>query len=181
MRILDKKNSPGTRVERFYLGHQQIIQHIDKPICYSQEEVDLAKKEKGILTKKTGDQINTDSVIDRLTLNDNHIIYKLESLSKYKSHWLELGCALLSYTEEEVIELSSALGDGAKMVDKLFHIIETWIRRQQWRTATLDTFLKACETVERQTDQQRAKRCKLMKQELTEGKEFYKHKNPTIS
>ena len=121
MCILDKKNSPGTRVERFYLGHQQIIQHIDKPICYSQEEVDLAKKEKGILTKKTGDQIITDSVIDLLTLNDNHIIYKLESLSKYKSHWLELGCALLSYTEEEVIELSSALGDGAKMVDKLPH------------------------------------------------------------
>ena len=183
LEIIDKM-SPGTRVEKCYLSHQQIIQHIDKPFCYSQEEVDLAKKEKGVLTKKTGDQIITDSVIDLLAVDDDHIIYKLQSLSKYKSHWLELGCILLSYTEEEVIELSSVLGHGSKMADKLYLVVETWIRRQ-WRTATLDTFLKACDTVDRQSGQQKAKRARLMTQDIsssanTKGNMFYKHWKQTI-
>ena len=152
MQILDKK-SPGTRVKRLYLSHQQIIQHIDKPFANSQE-VDLAKKEKGVLTKKSGDQIITDSVIDLLGVNDNHIIYKLPLLIKHCSdHWQALGCILLSSTKPKVIELAAALGDGATTDDKFCYVMETWIMRQ-WRTATVDTFLKACDKADSRLRQQ---------------------------
>ena len=79
------------------------------PFANSQE-VDLAKKEKGVLTKKSGDQIITDSVIDLLGVNDNHIIYRLPLLIKHCSdHWQALGYILLSSTKPKVIELA-ALG-----------------------------------------------------------------------
>ena len=92
MQILDKRSS-GTRVETRYLRHPQIMQRFDKPFSYSRGEVDLAKKEKEVLTKESGDQIITDSLIDLLAVDDNHIFYKLQSLSKHCSdHWLALGC-----------------------------------------------------------------------------------------
>ena len=69
------------------------MQHFDKPISYSRAEFGSVKKEKGVLTKGSGDQIITDSLIDLLAVDDNHIIYKLQSLSKHCSdHWLALGC-----------------------------------------------------------------------------------------
>ena len=148
MRMLDKK-SPGTQVEKRYLSSKQLSQHLKKPVSYSQEEVSVAKKGKGIVKRETGTDIIKDSVIDLLAVDDGHIIYKLQSLSKYKSHWLELGCILLSSTEDEVRELLTALGDQAKMVDKLYYVVETWIRKQ-WKTATLELFLQACDTVDRQ-------------------------------
>ena len=153
MKILDKK-SPGTRVKRLYLSHQQIIQHIDKPFAYSQEEVDSAKKSKGVLTKNSGDQIITDSVIDLLAVNDDHIIYRLQSLIKHCSdHWQALGCILLSSTKPQITDLVVALGDRATTGDKFCHVMEAWIRRQ-WRTSALDTFLKACDKVDSRLRQQ---------------------------
>ena len=80
MHILDQK-SPGTRVERRYLSHQQISQHVENPISYSQEEVDLAKKGNGILVKETGKEIITDSVIDLLAIDDDHMMYELQSVA----------------------------------------------------------------------------------------------------
>ena len=153
MQMLDKK-SPGTLVEKQHLSHHQISQHIDTPLSYSQEEVALAKQDKGVLSKKTGDQIITDTVIDLLAVDDDHIIYKLQAMSKYCSdHWQAIGCILLSSTKSQVTELAAAWGDGATTGDKFCHILETWIRRQ-WRTATLDTFLKVCDTVDKRIRQQ---------------------------
>ena len=147
MQMLDKK-SPGTRMEKQYLSHHQISQHIDTPLSYSEEEVVLAKKDKGILVKKTGDQIIKDSVIDLLTVDDDHIIYRLQSLRKHCSdHWKALGCILLSSTRPQITDLVAAMGEGATTDDKFCHVLETWIR-SQWRTATLDTFLNACDKVD---------------------------------
>ena len=160
MRMLDKK-SPGTRVEKRYLSYRQLSQHVEKPVAYSQEEVNAAKEGKGIVKKEIGTDIIKDSVIDLLAVDDDHIIYKLQSLSKYRSHWLELGCILLSFTEDEVKDMLSALGDQAKMVDKLYYVVETWIRRQ-WRTATLETFLKARDTIGDKKSEQNVSRFKLM-------------------
>ena len=42
---------------------------------------------------------------------------------------------------------------GATTRDKFCHILETWIRRQ-WRTATLNTFLKVCDTVDKRIRQE---------------------------
>ena len=147
MRMLDKK-SPGTRVEKRYLNSKQLSQHVEKPVSYSQEEVSVAKKGKGIVKRETGTGIIKDSVIDLLAVDDGHIIYKLQSLSKHCSdHWQELGCILLSSTKPKVIELTAKLGDGTKTDDKFCHVMETWIRRQ-WKTANLDTFLNACDKVD---------------------------------
>ena len=150
-RILDK-NSPGTRVDMQYLSHQQITQHIDQPFSYTQEEVDLAENNRGILTKVTDTGIVTETTIDLLAVDEDHIIYKLKSLSRHcRDHWLDVGRALLS--DCQVIDITAALGTGAMTVDKFCHVVETWIRRR-WRTATLDTFMKVCDTVDKRIRQQ---------------------------
>ena len=114
MRILDQK-SPGTQVEKRYLGNQEITQHIDMPVSYSQEEVDSAKNNKGILTD-TG--IMTDTIIDLLAVD--HIIYKLQSLSRHcRDHWLEVGKALLS--DCQVTDISAALGTRAMTIRRFCH------------------------------------------------------------
>jgi hypothetical protein len=80
MRILDHK-SPGTRVEKRYLSHKQISEHIDNPISYSQEEVDSAKKGNGILVNETGKQIIQESVNDVVGIDEDHIISDLQSVA----------------------------------------------------------------------------------------------------
>ena len=176
MQMLDKK-SPGTRVQKQYLSHHQISQHIDTPLSYSQEEVDLAKRDKGIVVKKTGDQILKDSVIDLLAVDDDHIIYRLQSLTKHCSdHWQALGCILLSSTRPQITDLVAALGDRATTGDKFCHVMETWIR-SQWRTAALDTFLKACDKVDIRLRQQVNRELAMedgrpMSSVDTEGREF---------
>jgi hypothetical protein len=107
MSILDEK-SPGTRVERRYLSHHQISQHIDRPISYSQEEVDAAKKCNGILVKETGQQIITEYIVDVLATNEDDIISNLQTIAEGASvndviravvkhgsyQWLEIGLLL---------------------------------------------------------------------------------------
>ena len=147
MQILDKM-CPGTLVGKCYLSYHQITEHVDKPIAYSQEEVDAAKKGTGVLAKTTDTQIIQDSVVDMLVVDDDHIIYNLQALSKHCSdHWQDLGCILLSSAKSKVVEIAAELGDAAKTDDKFCHVMETWIRRQ-WRTATLNTFLLACDEVD---------------------------------
>ena len=142
MQTVDKK-SPGTPVKKRFLSHQHIRQHNMQPISYSQREVDFAKMDKGVLTRATDTEVVEDSVIDLLAVEDDHIIYKLQSLSKHCSkHWLPLGQSLLSYTDCQVHDLTSDLAEKSKF----YHVVETWIRRQ-WRTATLDMFLTACDSV----------------------------------
>jgi hypothetical protein len=81
MRILDQK-SPGTRVEKRYLSHKQISQHINNPISYSQDEVDSAKEGSGILVKETGKQIIQESVDDVIGIIDSdHRMSYLQSVA----------------------------------------------------------------------------------------------------
>ena len=142
MQVVDRK-SPGTRTEKRFLSHQHISEHNLQPISYSQEEVESAKYKEGVLTKVINNKVVRDTVIDLLAVEDDHIIYKLQSLCKHCSeHWLRLGQRLLCYADSEVRNFTSNVGEEAKV----YHIVETWIRRQ-WRAATLDTFLKACDSV----------------------------------
>ena len=142
MQVVDRK-SPGTRIEKRFLSHQHISQHNLQPISYSQKEVESAKKGEGVLTKVINSNIVRDTVIDLLAVEDDHIIYKLHSLCKHCSkHWMPLGQSLLSYTDSQVHDLTSDLAEKSKF----YHVVETWIRRQ-WRTAALDTFLTACDSV----------------------------------
>jgi hypothetical protein len=162
MRIMDKK-CPGSRVEKRYLSHKQITAHVVKPISYSQEEVDWANKDKGVLPNKSVNEIITDNVIDLLAVNDDHIIYKLQSLSKHcGDHWKEIGCGLLDMSKSKVNDLAAVLREGATTDDKFCHIMETWIKLQ-WRTATLDDFLDVCDRTDRQLRQ-------LVNEELSEAK-----------
>jgi hypothetical protein len=81
MHILDQK-SPGTRVEKRYLSHKQISQHINNPISYSQDEVDSAKEGSGILVKETGKQIIQESVDDVIGIIDSdHRMSYLQSVA----------------------------------------------------------------------------------------------------
>lgn len=148
LQILDRK-SPGTRVVKRYLSHQQITQHFDNPISYSQKEVDAAKKDNGFLIRTTDTDTVVDSVIDLLTVENDHIIYKLQLLGKHCSgYWLALGRTLLSYSEDQIRDLVAVLGTTATSFDRFCHVLETWIRTQ-WRSATMDLFLNACDAVEK--------------------------------
>ena len=143
MRIFAKR-SPGTRVEKRYLSHEQIKQHADKPISYSQEEVDAAKESDGILISATENGTVQDSVVDLLAVEDDHLIYKLQSLTEYcRRDWLALGCYLLSDTPDEVRRFTASLeDDGAKFC----HVTETWMKREG-KAATLEELLAACDRV----------------------------------
>ena len=59
-----------------------ISQPVDKPISYSQEDVNVAKIAKGVLKKNTNLSIAKDYVIHLLAVEDDHVIYKLQSLAK---------------------------------------------------------------------------------------------------
>lgn len=164
MEILDRK-CPGTPVEKRYFSYQHIRQHIRNPISYSQDEVDAAKKDDGVLTRRTEAGTVRDFVIDLLAVDDDHIIYKLQSLSKHCSnYWLALGCCLLSQTADEVLLLTARWEDKT---DKFFHVMETWIRKK-WRTAKLDVFLTACDRVDTQ-----------IRQQIEEGLGIFKRQDPS--
>ena len=146
MRIVDAK-CPGTRIEKQFLSHQHITRHTQRPIAHSLNDIRAAKRHNGIVMKTTNAETVKDSVVDLLAVDDDHIVYKLQSFGKHcRGKWLEFGRVLLNSTPDQVRDVVAHLGRDATMMDRFCHVMEVWMKTN-WRGATLDTFLQACDRV----------------------------------
>ena len=97
MQVLDKK-SPGSSVHWCYLSHSQLTQHISKPDCYTEEEVQTAME-------SSQDYVTHESVQDRL----------LDLLVVSKDHILLLPSNMRSDLSEALDFPEEGQPDGRKL------------------------------------------------------------------
>ena len=74
MQVLDGK-SPGTTTVRRYLSRSHIANLNPRPVHVSEEAIKKARRGNGIVLFKTTDDVVTETVVDLLAVDDDHVIF----------------------------------------------------------------------------------------------------------